>query len=227
MKNFVHGLKLDTKTEWGDYYSITNYDAAAFKFKEDTARAWIGEYALKKIWDVGGNNGHFARLVQDSCDLIICTDLDPIAVDENYRLVKKNAETKIVPLMVDFMNPSPGTGFSNIERSSFAGRIDDLQIDCVMALALIHHLCISGNCPFEMVAKYFSQASKYLLIEFVDPADSWAEKLLRNKRGAIELFSSYNKRDFEAEFSRFYNIVATAEVPDSKRTLYMMSRKAS
>ena len=76
--------------------------------------------------------------------MIVCSDIDPAAVDENYRTGKKNGETKMVPLVVDYTNPPPAVGFDNIERRDLRSRIDDLGIDCILALALIHHLCISS-----------------------------------------------------------------------------------
>ena len=225
MINYISGLTLNSKTEWGDYYTITNYDKESFQFKESTVKEWIRKYNLKTIWDIGGNNGHFSRLIQDDCETIVCTDIDPVAVDTNYRLTKKNCEQKIIPLIIDYANPSPGIGFANEERTSFQRRITALQVDCIIALALIHHLSISANCTFERLAESFSRISKKLLIEFVHPEDSWAEKLLQSKRDARSLFNYYNKQNFEDIFLQFYKFLEVREVPNSKRTMYLMVRE--
>lgn len=225
MIHYISGMSLNTETEWGDYYDITNYDQQGFEFKEATVNELIKKYGLRNIWDIGGNNGHFSRLVQNNCDTIICSDIDPVAVNENYLTAQKNNEQKIIPLIIDYTNPSPGIGFVNEERSSFQHRIKDLQIDCIMALALIHHLSISANCSFEMLAESFSAISENLLIEFVHPEDSWVEKLMQSKREARSLFNFYNRKNFEINFLRYYNILETYEVPNSYRTLYMMKRR--
>jgi hypothetical protein len=225
MMHYIQALKLNSETEWGDYYAITNYGEGSFKFKEETIKTWIAQFDLKKIWDIGGNNGHFSRLVQDSCDTIVCSDVDPVAVDTNYRTVKKNNEQNIIPLVIDFINPPPGIGFGNEERSAFKDRVRNLKIDCIMALALIHHLSISANCTFEMLADIFTRHSDMLLIEFVAPSDSWAEKLLRSKRGARNLFAFYNKENFEAVFGRYYEFMDVKDIPNSQRSLYMMARR--
>jgi hypothetical protein len=226
MVSYIKGLKLKSQTEWSEYYGQINYADKGFKFKEDTVHHWINKHALQRIWDIGGNDGHFARLIQDSCEIIVCTDLDPVAVDANYRATRQDGAHKIVPLMVDYTNPSPGLGFSNKERADFFTRMEGLQIDCILALALIHHLSISANCTFEMLAASFSQTADFLLIEFVDPTDSWADKLLGSKRSDRDLFGFYNRQNFETVFSKYYDFLETAQVPMSKRTLYMMSRKA-
>lgn len=225
MISYISELSLDAETEWGDYYDIKNYDEEGFKFKEAMVKEWIERYGLTTVWDLGGNNGHFSRLIQNSCNVVLCTDIDPVAVDTNYRAAKKNNDQKIIPLIVDFTNPSPAIGFANEERPSFYHRIKSLRIDCLMALALIHHLSISSNCSFEMLAKSFSRISDKLLIEFVHPEDSWVERLLQSKREARTLFNHYNKRNFEAVFSESYEFLEVREVPNSKRTLYMMARR--
>ena len=223
--NHIDKLSLKTKTEWGNYYDITNYNEEAFEFKERVVRKWVKTYGLKRVWDIGGNNGHFSRLIQDHCELIICTDIDPVAVDENYRTAKRESEKKIVPLLLDYTSPTPGIGFDNTERANFAARVKSLKLDCIVALALIHHLSISSNCSFGMLADSFRQSAKYLLIEFVHPDDSWAESLLRRKRDARILFSFYNRENFENVFSKYYEITESSTVPSAKRTLYLMTRR--
>ena len=223
--NYLDKLDLDAQTEWANYYAITNYNDEAFQFKENVVKDWVKKYDLKRIWDIGGNNGHFSRLIQDSCELIVCSDIDPVAVDANYRAAKANNEEKIIPLLLDYTNPTPGVGFDNTERTGFLTRVKPLRIDCILALALIHHLSISNNCSFEMLAESFSQSAKNILIEFIDPEDSWADSLLRSKRDARSLFSFYNKDNFENVFSRYYEITESVRVPSSKRTLYLMARK--
>jgi hypothetical protein len=226
LKNFIREMRPQAQSEWGDYYSLANYDNDAFRFKERTVARWVKENGVTKLWDIGGNDGHFSRLVQEFCEWILCTDIDPVAVDKNYRLCRERNETKIVPLVVDYMNPTPGLGFANGERGDLQSRVRQLAPDCILSLALIHHLCISNNCSFEMLADSFVSTAGQLIVEFVHPTDSWADKLLRAKRDARHLFDFYNKQNFESVFSRYYEIIEEAAVPGSERTLYLMkSRK--
>ena len=225
LKGLVQGLRYQSQTQWGDYYSFANYDDAAFRFKEGIVTRWIGEAGVKRLWDIGGNDGHFSRLVQHLCDRILCTDIDALAVDKNYLQCKQRHEEKIIPLVVDYMNPTPGLGFANKERKDLRERVKAFEPDCILALALVHHLCISNNCTFEMLADSFNSVSKRLIIEFVHPTDSWAAKLLQSKRDARHLFDFYNKQSFESAFSEHYRIVEQVEVPGSERTLYLMDSR--
>lgn len=227
MLHFVGSLRSGVRTEWSEYYDFSNYGQEAFENKERIIKKWIDEYNLRRIWDVGGNNGHFSRLIAESCETIICTDIDANAIDQNYRQMRKNDESKLVPLVLDFVNPTPGFGFMNRERISFADRIKNHRLDAVLALALIHHLSITANCTFEMLAELFAALSPWLIIEFVDPNDTWADKMLRSKRHARRLFAFYNRDNFERVFSTRFETIEVLAIPDTQRHMYVMRRKAT
>ena len=179
-----------------------------------------------RIWDIGGNDGHFSLIVQPHSDAVLCTDIDPVAVDTNYRRCLERGDDRLLPLIVDYANPTPGIGFANTERRDLQSRVARFGPDCILALALIHHLCLSNNCSFGMLADSFSSQAPNLVIEFVRPEDSWAAKLLASKRESRALFDYYGEAAFEAEFARRYEILERAPVPDSARTLYRMRGRA-
>ena len=51
---------------------------------------------------------------------------------------------KLLTLVSDLTNPSPSVGWAHGERMSLVERG---PADCVMALALVHHLAIGNNVP--------------------------------------------------------------------------------
>jgi len=75
-----------TETEWGDYYTGTNYQDQAMAHKE----ALVAEYlqCLKEktqvLHDLGANNGHFSRIAEKQGYTVIAQDIDPVAVEKNY-----------------------------------------------------------------------------------------------------------------------------------------------
>ena len=82
------------------------------------------------------------------------------------------------------------------------------------------------NPAFEQVLGYKrEELLSSAFIEFVHPEDSWAEKLLQSKRDARSLFNYYNKQNFEDIFLQFYKFLEVREVPNSKRTMYLMVRE--
>ena len=104
------------------------------------------------IVDVGGNDGTFVRRITSNLDLALVCDIDNNAVDYNYTKVKKNKEAYMLPIVLDVLNPSANIGFNNKERFSFINRIKDFAPDVTLALAVIHHMTLSGNITFEMSA---------------------------------------------------------------------------
>jgi hypothetical protein len=225
MESFIESLDyVDDKTEWSNYYGDINYTPDGFKEKSEIVSNWIKQLRIKSIWDAGGNNGYFSRLISSGQELILCTDIDPIAVDKNYLINKKETITNILPLVIDITNPSPCIGFNNKERTSFSERLINKKVDCALALALIHHLCISNNWNFSMFFEYFSNMSDYLIVEFIPPEDSWVKKLLSRKKEFKFLFDYYNQNNFEQVCVNYYTILKKINITDSCRVLYLLKR---
>ncbi|WP_417351906.1 class I SAM-dependent methyltransferase [Flavobacterium alkalisoli] len=223
--NYIKDFELNEKTEWKDYYSITNYDAEAFDYKKDLVRKWYGSVNASKLIDFGGNDGTFSRVLKDLAEEILVTDIDPNAVDQNYLQVLKNKESNILPLVSDLVNPVPGIGLNNAERDSLLDRIKKGNYDVAMALALIHHISLTGNVPFSMSANLFASLTPYLIIEFPDRGDSWVDFLLNSKREFKGHFDGYNITDFEKEYSVYFDIVEKQLIPNTQRTMYLLKRK--
>ena len=204
-------------TEWGNYYDITNYSDAAFEHKKELVREWSARVKPSLVWDLGANNGVFSRVAGESNAFVVSSDIDPTAVEQNYRQVKRDKAENLLPLLIDLTNPSPSIGWSNEERDSFGGRG---PADMVLALALIHHLAISNNVPLLQVADFFASVGKWLVIEFVPKSDSQVQKLLVSRE---DIFPNYTREGFEAAFQQRFKIVEAINVRESERVLYLMT----
>ena len=223
--DYIKGLTLKEASEWGDYYNKTNYDEGAFEAKKTLIKEWIKPLAPQKLIDVGGNDGTFARTVIDSVPHIIVTDIDSNAVDYNYKQLQKNKETNMLPFVCDVLQPAPGIGFNNTERNSLIERLAEYAPDVTMALALIHHITLSGNVPFEKSASFFASFSKNLIIEFPTREDSWAQSLLVRKREFINHFDFYNETEFENGYLQYFTLEKKETVKGTKRLLYLLKNK--
>lgn len=219
---YIKNLKVNQATEWNDYYNQTNYEKAAFEHKKNLTKSWFAAINGKRLLDLGGNDGTFSRILKDSADLLVVADIDANAVEQNYRQVMQAKETNVLPIVADFLNPPAAYGFNNEERTSLLGRLADLQLDGCLALAVIHHLTLSGNVPFSMSARFFSGIAPDLLIEFPTREDSWVAFLLDSKRDFKAHFDFYNENAFELAYSEYFEIVQKTNIPDSHRILYTM-----
>jgi hypothetical protein len=219
LKSLVTGLKWAPKgTEWGDYYDSTNYTREAFDSKATLVREYLEKIQPAQVWDLGANTGVFSRISAGMGIPTVSSDIDPAAVEKNYRQVRKNKETNLLPLVMDLTNPSPAIGWHNRERDSFEGRG---PADAVMALALVHHLAISNNVPLPDLAEYFAGLGRWLIVEFIPKEDSQVERLLMTRE---DIFPHYQQQGFEAAFRQHFTIHDCAPIPGSKRLLYRMER---
>lgn len=222
---YIKELKVQEATEWGNYYDKTNYDTLAFEGKKKLIREWVMALNAKTLIDVGGNDGTFARTVIDQLDHVMVTDIDSNAVDYNYFQIQQNQESNLLPFVCDVLQPAPGIGFNNTERSSLIQRLVEYRPDITMALALIHHVTLSGNVPFEKSAEFFAKFSGHLIIEFPKREDSWVTSLLVRKREFIHHFDFYNQKNFEQGYQNYFHIEKKQPIEGTERVLYLMKRK--
>ncbi len=220
LEGIVQSLSWKPKgTDWANYYQETNYSDQAFEDKKQLVRQFISRVRPTVVWDLGANTGIFSRIASDLECKTLAFDVDPAAVELNYRECLRTHEKNLLPLVLDLTNPSPALGWANAERQSLAERG---EADLVLALALVHHLAISNNVPLEQIANYFAQLGEWLVVEFVPKSDSQVQRLLVNRE---DIFTDYHSQGFERAFSKFYEIHAAQPIGDSARVLYLMQRR--
>lgn len=207
-----------TGTEWAQYYQATNYSDSSFEKKSKIVTDYLKLVCPKEVWDLGANTGHFTRLANEVGAATIAFDIDPAAVEINYLILKEKGEKFPLPLLLDLTNPTPGLGWRNSERDSLVNRG---PADCIMALALIHHLAISNNVPLERIAGFFAEMGRNLIIEFVPKSDSQVQRLLQSRK---DIFDLYTRAYFEKSFCAYFSITRVDDVTGSERTLYLMKR---
>lgn len=205
-------------TEWADYYEDTNYSVGAMEHKREIIKEFLDELQPRQVWDLGANIGVFSRLASNKGIFTLSFDIDPVAVERNYIQSKNEGQENLLPLLLDLTNPSPAIGWENGERLSL---IERGMADAAFALALIHHLAISNNLPFEKIAKFLSRCCKSLIVEFIPKDDSQIKRLLLSRE---DIFIDYNQKIFEEKFKKFFNIERLVRIGDSNRVLYLMIR---
>ena len=206
------------KTEWGDYYQNTNYTGDSGEEKRRLLTDFLAfvDGPLHLVQDLGANTGLFSRVAAEQADLVISQDIDPVAVELNYRQLLTDEAKNILPLRQDLFAPSPAIGWGNEERCSFRSRA---RCDAVLALALVHHLAISNNTPLSKIAALFAELGRWLIIEFVPKSDSQVARLLKTRE---DVFPDYSEAGFEAAFAEYFTIEKSSPVRGSERHLYLM-----
>ncbi len=220
LRGAVKALKWEPAgTEWADYYNDTNYSGDAGDHKAELVKAFLQKTSPQSVWDLGANDGRYSRLAAVANAFTVAADIDPSAVEINYRNARRAKETSVHPLLMDLTNPSPAQGFAHTERMSLAQRG---PADVVMALALIHHLAISNNVPLDRLSKQFAQLGRHLIIEWVPKEDSQVQRLLATRE---DVFPGYVQDEFEAAFAEDFETLAREDVRETKRVMYLLRRK--
>jgi len=219
LENGIKKLQLKTnRTEWGAYYEETILSSDYLEKKQNLVSDFIENIHPKLVWDLGANDGTFSRLSAKKA-YTIAFDIDHLAVEHNYLIVKEKGEKNLLPLLLDLTNPSPAIGWNNEERDSVFQRE---KPDLILALALVHHLAISNNVPLYKLVIFFTQLTPQLIIEFVPKTDPRVRTLLATRE---DIFPDYTQEGFEAAFAEYFTIQKREKVKGTERILYLMKRR--
>lgn len=221
LESLVQTLQWKGKTStWENYYQEATLRDDYLEVKKNIVVEMVDKLPdLHSGADIGGNEGVFSLVLAQKNIPTITTDFDHTSINKLYLKLKKN-NTKILPLVIDVSNPSPPIGVNNEERDSFMQRT---QVDICLALALVHHLAIGKNIPFEKIAAFFSAITQYLLIEFVPKTDSKVTFMLQQKK---DIYTNYTEEDFTRSFEEKFIILEKKTIANSGRTLYLMKKHA-
>ncbi len=206
------------KTHWSNYYFDRYHSKIYFDEKKEIVKTYIEKVKTKRVCDFGANDGEFSKIASAWSDVVLAFDSDHNCIEECYNHVKENNIQNLIPLVVDLSNPTPPIGWANSERMSLVER---LNADLVLALAFIHHLCISNNLPFNLITEFFCKICNWLIIEFVPKSDPMVKKLLLHRK---DIFESYCVEDFEREFLKYFSVIDYKKVSGTDRIIYLMKK---
>jgi SAM-dependent methyltransferase len=206
---------------WASYTRTCSYDETAEAAKKAQVAAFVERSGARSVLDLGANTGDYSYVAARAGADVVAVDQSHDTIEVLYRRLRREPAT-ITPMVVDLRNPSPGIGYRNEERPPFFERI---SADCVMALALLHHLVVSGNMTLEAVCDMFAGiVRRHLILEFVPPDDVMFKRLTQFRR---DDFSYLTLEGCIEAFSGRFDLEARAPLPHSGRTLLLFRRKES
>lgn len=219
MRRLVAKLKWKAgETSWSGYRASNTYSDDDDKRKQEFVAEVAAEKSPTLTWDMGCNDGAYSRIAAESSERVVAFDFDHATVDALYRSLKVEGNTKILPLVGNLADPSPGLGWRGLERRTLSDRGAP---DLMLALALIHHVSISANIPIAEFFEWVKDLGSTLLIEFPKRTDPMVRALLANKQEGANL--DYDLDNFEAEMKKRFQIEKREELPSGDRVLYLAS----
>ncbi len=208
---------------WSDYMATHSYSDEAFASKQEFVGHFLEHYKPRRVLDIGANTGHFSRLAAKQGAEVVAIDYDPASVGLIYRQADAQG-ARILPLVVDLARPTPGLGWRNTECRSFLDRARG-HFDCLMMLAVIHHLLVTDRIPLREVLDLAADlTNSFVVLEYVDPQDAMFKRLTRGREA---LHSDLTQTAFEAAVGERFEILSTKPLAGTRRLLYGLKRKTA
>lgn len=152
---------------WSDYYELNEMDFTnPSTIKQKFVKEILIKEKPKKVLDLASNKGYYAAMASHLGASVIAFDYEEEIVD--HLILNGSSESNITAAHMDFNKPTAGLGSGLFWEDSFKR----FNSDIVLALGLIHHICITQNVPVFLFCKTcMGYAGKGIIIEYVDPND--------------------------------------------------------
>ena len=218
MRKLVAGLSWKTgDTAWTGYREQNTYTDEDAEQKQAFVREAAAATNPTLVWDMGCNDGAYSRIAAESAGHVVAFDYDHATVEALYRSLRSEQDRRILPLVGNLADPSPGLGWRGLERRPLEQRG---KPDMVLALALIHHVSITANVPVAEFLDWVRGLEAAMVIEFPKRDDPMVRRLLSGKREGSN--SDYELETFEQELSKRFQISRTEALPSGTRVLYQV-----
>lgn len=206
---------------WSGYADNNVYEADESLRKQTFIQTYASTVRPRVIWDLGCNTGEYASTcLRSGTELAIGFDADPAVLDLAHMKAKK-AKLNFLPLYMDFTNPSPSQGWREMERMGLSKRA---KPDGLLALALLHHLVIARNIPFDEVIDWLLDIAPTGVIEFVPKNDPMVKRLLTNRQ---DIFPQFTEATFRSLITRRAYLVREERLTRDGRLLIWYERDMS
>ena len=216
----VEEIRIKNVSQWPDYYdTYFSYpeftSTAGWNSKQIAVAEFLDRTRPKSVLDIGSNRGWYSELAARRGSIVIAFDFDEGPI-RNLYLRAKQYNLPILPLVMDFVWPSPGLGLLDF----WPAATERLKADFVMALALVHHLVHSEAMWFEHIVQGLSRFTKrWLLVEFVPYEDPLLSKWHCHR------YDWYNLEQFIATLRECFTIVEMKISYPLKRILILCERR--
>lgn len=207
-RNLTRLRKVVDRTRWDppasawSEYAECGHVASQRQAKTEVVAAIAGHKTRQMVWDLGANDGHFARVAAPHAEVVVAVDGDEVVIEHLYRSLRQEGPANIVPLVANLADLSPGWGWRGRERRSFEARA---KPDLVLMLAVIHHLVISANLPLGEVVDWLASLQCEVVFEWVPPQDPMAQRLMLNKR-PDEIHPDYQEESLRRLIDRYFEV---------------------
>ena len=209
-------------TAWTGYRQDNSYSEADASAKQRFVAIAAARRSRELAWDLGCNDGAYARILAGHVRTVLAIDADHATVDRLYRSLAEEGQRRVLPLVIDLCSPSPDCGWRGRERGSLLRRG---RPDLTLCLALVHHLAITRNVPLVEIVAWLAELGSPLVVEFPTPEDPMVQRLLAGKREGVH--GDYSREEFERRLLEAFELERHEQTPSGHRVLYEAHPRAA
>ncbi len=158
----------------------------------------LSELRPGSVLDIGSNTGWYSKLAAFLGSKVVAFDLTPIYITQLY-FDARDKNLPILPLIMDFTDPTPSRGLSSHSSIAAAERF---RCDMVLALSLVPDVVFKRKLHFDQVVEGLALFSKrWLVVEFAPRKDREVCKLWSS------MFSWYTLDNFTNTLKKRFRTV--------------------
>lgn len=170
----------------------------AWTAKQMAVYKCLTELKPYSVLDIGCHTGWYSKLAALSGSQVVAFDKNPACITQLYYDAREK-KLPILPLVMDFTQPTPAYGLSSYR---YVAATERFQCEMVLALGLVHHIVYEQKPPvFDHIVEGLALFSKrWLIVEFVPPEDSEMIKfqLFRHPWYTLENFLTALRKRFSS-----------------------------
>jgi hypothetical protein len=203
LRRAVIPLRAAAPSAWGAYQD--EYDGGLPERFRRIVQI-VDTHQSRSLVELGGNAGVLSRALAEGHPerRVLCTDYEAAAVDRLFARMQAGGPPNLAAAVLDFMVPEY-TPAETPPAERFRG-------DCVLALALTHHLLLSQGYDYDQVlARIREYTTGLALVEFMPLG-------LHDGRSAPPVPAWYGEEAFAAAFARYFTPMGREQL-DANRIL--------
>ena len=142
---------------WTDYREDDGYREADARRQGGLRRARPRRRRRRLAWDLGANDGAYARIAAESADCVLAMDVDHPTVERLYRTLRDERRAPHPAARHGRLRPLAGAAAG--AGASARSLTERGRPDLTLCLALVHHLAITRNVPLARDRRLAGRAS--------------------------------------------------------------------
>jgi hypothetical protein len=188
---------------WSNYIQADDDDVANPKtIKDQFVLKTLKKAKPRTVLDTAANKGFFSEMAASLGASVVAFDYEQYCVDAcRDRAASKNLD--ITAALMDFRYPIPASDIG----LSIPDSLTRFKSDIVIALGLVHHLCLTQNFPVELFCRLCMSYSNFgVIMEYIYPED------IHVSNWNIDIPGDYSLEAFRKYFAVKYSSYEESEI---------------